>query len=121
MYIYICLVNPIQDEPFLVCLRMGEAKNTPFLKNCHIYPTMMKLDKVMPYLKQIQKYKNHKIHFFSTADITIYSAEITNFCYTKKYRYRLHFNSSFLIFLTFFESLKIVLINMAAIPMMSAK
>ena len=82
---------------------------------------MMKLDKVMPYLKQIQKYKNHKIHFFSTADITIYSAEITNFCYTKKYRYRLHFNSSFLIFLTFFESLKIVLINMAAIPMMSAK
>ena len=70
----IYLVNPIQDEPFWVCLRMGGAKNTPFLKNCHIYPTMMKLDKVIPYLKQVQKHNhlftgNHQLLLYQKIQI----------------------------------------------------
>ena len=42
------------------------------------------------------------------------------FCCIKKYRYRLHFDTKFLISLTLFESLKVVLINMVAILTMSA-
>ena len=47
--------------------------------------------------------------------------EISKFCYITKYRYRLHFDTLFLILLTFLESLKIFLINMVTILMMSAK
>ena len=64
---------------------------------------------------------NHMPHTMRSADISIFSLEISKFCYIKKYRYRLHFDTKFLILLTFFESLKIVLINMVTIFMMSAK
>ena len=49
--------------------------------------------------------------------------ESSKFCYVKKYRYRLHFSTEFLILLTFSESLKIALINMVTITilMMSTK
>ena len=50
---------------------------------------------------------NHVTHSLSAADITIFSPEIRKFCYIKKYRYRLHFDTYFLIFLAFLESLKI--------------
>ena len=33
----------------------GSAKRFPLPKICHIYPTMIKLDTVIPYLKKIQK------------------------------------------------------------------
>ena len=54
---------------------------------------------------------NHVTHSLSSADISIFSLEISKFCNIKKYRYRLHF----------VESLKNVLINMGTILMMSAK
>ena len=57
----------------------------------------------------------------SSADISIFSPEISNFCYIEKYRLKLHFNIIFLILSTFDESLKVVLIIMIAIVMMSAK
>ena len=60
-------------------------------------------------------------HPLSSADISIFSPEISKFCYIKKCSYRLHFNAEFLILLTFLESLKIYLINMVIILMMSAK
>ena len=56
-------------------------------------------------------------HLLSFADINIFSPEIGNFCYIKKYRYALHFNAKF----NFFESLKDVSINMVAIFKTSAK
>ena len=56
-------------------------------------------------------------HPLSSAHISTFSAEISKFCY----RYILHFNKQFLIFLTLFDPLKVVLINMVAILMMSAK
>ena len=64
---------------------------------------------------------NHVTHPSSSADISIFSLEITIFCYIKKYRYGLHFDTWFLILLIFIESLKIVLINMVTILMMSAR
>ena len=33
----------------------GVCKKVPFPKICHTYPTMLKLDTVIPYLKKIQK------------------------------------------------------------------
>ena len=60
-------------------------------------------------------------HPLSSADISIFLPEISQFCYIKKYRYRFHLDTYFLTLLTFLESLRIVLINMANIFMMSAK
>ena len=53
-----------------------------------------------------------------SADISSFSPETSNFCYIKKYWYRLHFNTQLI---TFFEPLRVVLINVVAILMMSAK
>ena len=64
---------------------------------------------------------NHVTHDLSSADISIFSPEISKFCYIRKYKYRLHFDIQFLILLSFLESLKIVLINMVTILILSAK
>ena len=64
---------------------------------------------------------NHATYPISYADISIFSPEISKFCYFKKYWYRLHLNGQFLILLTLFESLNIVLINMVTTLMMSEK
>ena len=53
-------------------------------KTCRTYPTMKKPDTVIPYLKKIQKYINHVTHPLSSADISIFWTEISNFCYIKK-------------------------------------
>ena len=60
-------------------------------------------------------------HPWSSSDTSIFSPEMSKFCYIKKYRYRLELDSEFLILLTFLESLIIVLINVVTILMMSAK
>ena len=64
---------------------------------------------------------NYVIHPMSPAGISNFLPEISKFCYIKKYMYRLHFDTKFLILLTFLESLKIVLIKKVIILMMSAK
>ena len=92
----------------------------PSLKSVS-YPTMMKLDTVIPYLKKIQKIYESRDTPLSSADISIFSMEISKDCYIKKYRYRLHFDTEFLTLLTFLESSKVALINMVTILMMSAK
>ena len=57
---------------------------------------------VIPYLKKIKKiYINHVIQPLSSVDNSIFSSEVNNFCYIKKCRYRLHFNT-YLILLTLF-------------------
>ena len=60
-------------------------------------------------------------HLFKSAETSIFSPEISKFCSIRKYKYRLHFGTKFLILLTFFESLINFLINMVTILMMSAK
>ena len=59
---------------------------------------------------------NHVTHLLTSADISIFSPEISKFIYIKKYRYKLHFS-----ILAFFESLKVCLINLVIILMMQAK
>ena len=63
------------------------------------------------------KYINHVKNSVSSAVNVQWSVDINiNFCYIKKYRYRLHFNKSFQFFIYFLDSLKFFIINM-----MSAK
>ena len=64
---------------------------------------------------------NHVTYPLSSADISIFSLKIRTFCYIKKYRYKMYFDSLFLILSTFLESLKIVLINMVTTLVISAK
>ena len=71
--------------------------------------------------RRSKKYMNHVTHLLSSVDISIFSAEISKFCYIKKYRYRLYFDKWFLFILTFLESLQIVIINMVKVLMMSEK
>ena len=75
---------------------------------------MMKLGRVIPYLKKIQK-------IFQSRDIPPEFCWHQKFCYIKKYKYKLHFDPKFLILLTFPETLKIILINVVIILIMSAK
>ena len=64
---------------------------------------------------------NHVTHPLSSADISIFSPEISKFCYIKKYRYGSHFDTYFLIPFSFPVSLKIFLITLVIILTMSAK
>ena len=81
----------------------------------------MKLAPLYLTLRRCKKDISHVSHNWSSAEISIFSPEISNFCYIKKYRYKLHFNSCFLIFLTFFEFLRAISINVIAILMKSRK
>ena len=71
----------------------GGGQKAPLPKICHTFPTMMKLGTITPYLKKIQKYKNHVTHTLTSADISIFSPEISKFCNIKKYRYILYFST----------------------------
>ena len=64
---------------------------------------------------------NHVTHPMSRAGISNFSPEISKFFYIKKYMYRLHFDTKFLVLSTFIESLKIVLIKKFKILIMTAK
>ena len=55
--------------------------------------------------RRCKKYMNHVTYPLSSTDINIFSPEISKFCYIKKHRYRLHFDTWFLFILTFPESL----------------
>ena len=86
--------NPIQHGHFRGYWRMGGGpKRPPLPRICHTYPTMMKLGTIIPYLKKIQKLYQSRDTPLSSADISIFSREISKFCYIKKYRYRLHFDT----------------------------
>ena len=100
---------------------MGGQKSRPLPKICHTYPTMMKLGTLIPFLKRIQKYIKHVTDPVSSAYVSIFLPEISKFCCIKKFRYRLYYDTLFLIILTFFESWKIFLISVATILMRSAK
>ena len=118
-----CL-NSIQDLSFYYCLSIaekclfrmglfgavhgwGQPKSPPSSKICPTYPTLMKL--MHSYTLPKEDPKTHKscdTYPLSSAETRIFSPQISNFCYTRKYRYRLHFNE-YIIFnsLDFFQSL----------------
>ena len=65
--------NPIQGKPF---------RGYSLRKTCYIYSKMMKPDTVIPYLnKQSKEYINQVIRFLRSAVISIFSPEISTFCY----------------------------------------
>ena len=117
--------NPIQDELFRGCSRIGGwgvAKSpSPYLKSVIDILQWWSLAQLYLTLKGCKKYANLVTHLLSSADISNFSPEISRFCYIKKYMYRLHFDTLFLILLTFLESLKISLIKKVTILMVSAK
>ena len=51
-------------------------------ESCHSY--------TLP--KEVHNYINHVTHPLSSVPISTFSPEINNFCYIKKYKYRLYFN-----------------------------
>ena len=69
------------------------GKKAPLPKNCHTYPTMMKLGTVIPNLKKIQKiYESRDTH----PDFSWHQHflnRISKFCYIKNDRYRWHFDT----------------------------
>ena len=100
----------------------GKAKKPPpSLKSATHILQQWNLAQLYLTQRRSKKYMNQVTHPLNSADISIFSLEISKFCHIKKYRYRLHFDISFLILVTFFESLKVVLIKMITILMMSAK
>ena len=91
---FMLLMDSISIKKYLTLFRMGlfmaaqewrngEAKRPTLSKICHTYPTMMKLDTRV----------NHVTHSLSSAIISIFSQEISKFCYIKKHRYRLRFDT----------------------------
>ena len=72
---------------------LGGWEDPPLPKISDKYPTMMKLDTVIPYLKKIQNIYESRDTHLSSAEISSFSPEIIIFCYMKKYRHRLHFDT----------------------------
>ena len=61
------LLNPTQDGLFRGCSRFGSGergwKKVPLPKICRTYPTKMKLDIIIPYLKKTQEiYESRDTH-----------------------------------------------------------
>ena len=89
------VLTPFRMGLFGDAYRFRGAKRPlpPLPRICQTYPRMLKLGTVVSYLKKIEKYINHLAHRMSSADISISSLEINNFCYIMKYKYRLHLNT----------------------------
>ena len=94
-------VGPYSIPP-LTLFRMGffgaahgweGGQKVPPSKICHTYPTLMKLGTVTRYLKKIQKIHKSRDTPSEFCWHWHFSPEISNFCYIRKYRYRLHFNA----------------------------
>ena len=85
----------MQNGSFWGCSRMGGEQQGHLPKTCQTYSTLKKLGTAISYLTKIQKIIAHKTHPFSSADISMSSPEISNFCYIKKWGYRLHFKNNF--------------------------
>ena len=103
---------------------MEDQKAPPLYKICHTCPTMMKLGTIIPYLKKILKNIWITWHtprflltsaFFNRKSATFVISRNTNTYFI------LIYNVWYIILLTFFESLKVALINKVAILLMSAK
>ena len=93
LIIFYYLVNPIQDGLFRNCSRMGGVfLPTPSLKSVAHILQWWNLAQLYLTQRRSKKYMNHVTHPLSSAGISIFSPEISKFCYIKKYRYRLEFD-----------------------------
>ena len=85
--------NPIQDGLFRGCSRMRGPKSPPSLKSGTDILQWWNLAQLYLTQRRSEKHMNHLTHPLSSADISIFSPEINKFCYVKKYRYRLYFDT----------------------------
>ena len=61
---------------------MGRQK-VPLPKTCHIYPTMIELGTVVPYLNKTQRYMNHVTNPLSCSNVSIFHWKSANFAISK--------------------------------------
>ena len=99
----------------------GGPKRPPSLKYVTHFLQCWNFAQLYLTYRRPKKYMNHVTQPLSSVGIISFSSKISKSCYIKKQRYRLHFDTEFLILLTFPESLKIVLINMVTNSMTPAK
>ena len=87
--------NPVQDGLLRGCSLMegGRAKRPPSLKPVTHILQWWNFAQLYLTQRRSKKYMNHVTHPLSSADISIFSPEISKFCYIKKCRYRFHFNT----------------------------
>ena len=80
-------INPIQDGPFRGCLKDAGVKKAPHPYNLSriSYNDETWHNYLLP-KEDSKKHINHVTHPLSSADISIFSPEISNFCYIKIYK-----------------------------------
>ena len=71
----------------------GRPKRPPSLKSVTHILQWWNFDQLYLTQRRSRKYMNHVTHPLSSADIRIFSPEISKFCYFKNYRYRLSFDT----------------------------
>ena len=89
-------LNSIQDESFRGCTWMDDrwqGRRTQLLKSVTNILQCWNLAQSCFTLRRSKRHINHATHSMHSADISIFSPKISNFCYIKKNDYRLHFNS----------------------------
>ena len=93
--IYVNCFNPVQDGLFWGCSRMGGGgQKCPHSLNSFTHILQLwNLAELYLTKRRSKKYMNHVTHSLSSADISIFSPEISKFCYINKYRYRLYFET----------------------------
>ena len=87
--------------------REWEGKKTLHSQNLSHIPQWRSLAQLYLTWRRSKKYINHVTHLLSSASISIFSLEISNFHYTRKHRYTPNFNTWFLILFTFLRLLKV--------------
>ena len=87
--------NPVQDGLLRGCSLMegGRAKRPPSLKPVTHILQWWNFAQLYLTQRRFKNYVNHVTYHLSSADISIFSPVISKFCYMKKYRYRLYFDT----------------------------
>ena len=82
-FFFVLLFELLPDTTSTVsgdCDFLRSCVNYKYIEKKKKYPTMMKLGTVIPYLKKIKNiYMSHMVHPLSSADISIFSPEISKF------------------------------------------
>ena len=116
------ILNLIRMHLFRAAYNRGEGgKRHPLPKICYTAYNEETWHSYILLEEDPKKYTNHVTHLLSSASISIFSLEISNFHYIRKDRYTSNFNTWFPILFTFFEFLNAFLINMFAVLTTSAK
>ena len=118
-------IELFKENVVLTLFRMGifwvvygwADKKTPSPKSVTHILQWRKLEQLYLILERFQKHMNHVTHNLNSAEISIFSEEVSNFCDVMKYRYRWNFNIWFLIL----SALMVAFINLVAILMILAK